>query len=325
MDYDTKLKCAIFYFRLRDGTILPLKYELQPNSLREKWIQAVRMKEKDENSFLYASFSNKNENDLEYLKDLGNSIINDINTFDEVKELYGDGRLPLLQGNADKAIDQKLMNELHEKFEEYGEYVSKNEVSQENNDRWMDLNEWIHITEMAISISPTGFPPYSCLCSIHPAYIGEPLDELDKLFLDNEFPWGGLYLGYNTLGKDYAHAMYDNDTRLILNDQVKVQTHYSTEVWLNFSETTWMYRDMERTFYHWYESLSQDVQEKIPIHDRNKLALGRYHLGRIIIDETFLNFHNDIDAWRTDPELQCRWNNEVFSKVEEFIGIEILE
>ena len=85
MDYDTKLKCAIFYFRLRDGTILPLKYELQPNSLREKWIQAVRMKEKDENSFLYASFSNKNENDLEYLKDLGNSIINDINTFDEVK------------------------------------------------------------------------------------------------------------------------------------------------------------------------------------------------------------------------------------------------
>ena len=55
---------------------------------------------------------------------------------------------------------------------------------------------------------------------------------------------------------------------------------------------------MERTFYHWYESLSQDVQEKIPIHDRNKLALGRYHLGRIIIDETFLNFHNDIDAWR---------------------------
>ena len=115
MDYDTKLKCAIFYFRLRDETILPLKYELQPNSLREKWIQAVRMKEKDENSFLYASFSNKNENDLEYLKDLGNSIINDINTFDEVKELYGDGRLPLLQGNADKVIDQELMNELHEK------------------------------------------------------------------------------------------------------------------------------------------------------------------------------------------------------------------
>ena len=119
--------------------------------------------------------------------------------------------------------------------------------------------------------------------------------------------------------------MYDNDIRWILNDQVKIQTHYSTEVWLNFSETTWMYRDMERTFYHWYESLSQEVQEKIPIHDRNKLALGRYHLGRIIIDETFLNFHDDIDDWRTNTELQCRWNNEVFSKVEEFIGIEIVE
>ena len=62
------------------------------------------MKEKDENAYLNASFSNKNENDLEYLKDLGNSIINDINTFDEVKELYGDGRLPLLQGNPSEIL-----------------------------------------------------------------------------------------------------------------------------------------------------------------------------------------------------------------------------
>ena len=44
------------------------------------------------------------------------------------------------------------MNELHEKFEEYGEYVSKNEVSQENNDRWMDLNEWIHVTEIVCQL-----------------------------------------------------------------------------------------------------------------------------------------------------------------------------
>ena len=132
-------------------------------------------------SFLYASFSNKNENDLEYLKDLGNSIINDINTFDEVKELYGDGRLPLLGGNPSE-IDQKLMNELHEKFEEYGKYVSRNEVSQENNDRWMSLNEWIHITEMAMSTSPKVFPHYSCLCSIYPCIYWRTIDEKDKLF-----------------------------------------------------------------------------------------------------------------------------------------------
>ena len=171
--------------------------------------------------------------------------------------------------------------------------------------------------------SPDMFPCYSCLCSIYPPYPGEPLDEGDKLFLDSEFAWGSLYLGYNTLGKDYSHAMCDDDVRVIQNDQVKIQTLYSTECWLNFSQTPYMYKSMEQDFYQWYLKQDEETRAMIPIHDRDKLALGRYHLGRVIIDETFTRFNPDLDAWRHDPELQKRWNIEVFSKIEEFIGIEI--
>ena len=65
------------------------------------------------------------------------------------------------------------MNELHEKFEEYGEYVSKNEVSQENNDRWMDLNEWIHVTEIAMSTSPEGVSIIILVCVQYTLHILE--------------------------------------------------------------------------------------------------------------------------------------------------------
>ncbi len=312
------MKFAVFYFRMEGGKILPITFDLQPNSLREKWIEQIRIKEQEEDAYLNLKITNKNVEDLPYLKNKLNSIVSHIN------KLYETDRLPFLEGDPSE-IDQDKLNYLHEMFEEYGEESLDPEkfLSEEAHDTWLSLNEWIHITEIAMKTSPDMFPCYSCLCSIYPPYPGEPLDEGDKLFLDSEFAWGSLYLGYNTLGKDYSHAMCDDDVRVIQNDQVKIQTLYSTECWLNFSQTPYMYKSMEQDFYQWYLKQDEETRAMIPIHDRDKLALGRYHLGRVIIDETFTRFNPDLDAWRHDPELQKRWNIEVFSKIEEFIGIEI--
>ena len=309
------MKFAVFYFRMEGGKILPITYHLQETPLREKWIEQIRIKEQEEDAYLDLKITNKSIQDLPFLKEKLNSIVSHIN------KVYETDRLPLLEGE----INQNKLNYLHELFEEYGEESLDPEkfISKEVHDIWLSLNDWIHITEIAMQTTLDKFPCFSCLCSIYPPYDGEPLDEGDKLFLDAEWMWGSLYLGYNTLGKDYSHAMWDNDVRVIKNDQIKIQTLYSTECWLCFGQTPYMGKNTERDFYQWYLEQDEETRAMIPIHDRDKLALGRYYLGRVIIDETFTRFNSDLERWRHDPELQKRWNIEVFSKIEEFIGIEI--
>ena len=311
-------KFVIFYFRLRSGKILPIKYWLQPNSIREKWISLVKEREELDEAYLDLKVINKNQDDLPFLRDKLNGISTKIN------KLYGKERLPLLEESVEH-IDQDKLNYLHEMFEEYGE-ESMDPIrfhSEEAHNAWLSLNEWIHITEVAMVTSTEDFPCYSCLCSIYPPYPGEPLEPSDKMFLDTEFPWGSLYLGYNTLGKDYAAAMYDNDVRVITNGQIKIQTHYSTEIWANFSSSSENLKSMEVQFKNWYDSLDEETQNMIPIHDRDQLSLGRYYLGNVVLDETFLTYNPDKNAWRYDLELQKKWNNEVFSQGEELVGIEI--
>ena len=80
-----------------------------------------------------------------------------------------------------------------------------------------------------------------------------------------------------------------------------------------------------RKFWNWYSSQSQEVKELIPIDNINKLALGRYYMGQLIYDETFLNYHDDVNDWLYDAELKSRWNREVFSLIESATKIEIIE
>jgi len=53
--------------------------------------------------------------------------------------------------------------------------------------------------------------------------------------------------------------------------------------------------------------------------------LGRYYLGSILIDKTFLDFHPVRDDWYFDMRLQKRWNEEVFSKVKSVTSMELLD
>jgi hypothetical protein len=151
------------------------------------------------------------------------------------------------------------------------------------------------------------------------------LEERDKLFLSTEFCWGQLYLGYNTLGKDYLSVSLDNEVRSIINNQVKVQEFYSSEVWLCFQGIPYLHKSMETQFYQWYETLDQEAQELIPIENLNSLALGRYHLGRIMVNQDLLQFHPVEEDWYFDIRLQKRWNTEVFSKITSILDMEIYE
>lgn len=320
MDFFEGNKGVRYTFELENGESLRLTYSLQPNSLREKWINEVITYRRNRETYLNLKISNKNISHLKELTDKLNSIISDINLI--YKKVKKDVSLPTLNGTKD--VGRESLNYLHEKFEEYGanpllyagEYAHT---------RWLDLNEWIHITETAMETTGEVFPQYSALVTVYPPYPGRKLEEKDKLFLSTEFTWGQLYLGYNTLGKDYLSASQDNDVRVVTNNQVKVQEMYSSEVWLCFQSSSYIKKVIELEFYKWYETVDQAAQERIPIENLNTLGLGRYYLGSILIDKTFLDFHPVRDDWYFDMRLQKRWNEEVFSKVKSVTGMELLD
>lgn len=335
---------ARFYFELENGSPLVLTYQLQDNSLTPRWIEQVRQRNSEPNTYLDLKIANKTSNDIPELMKTLNGIVKDINS-------YYDKQLPFFTNT--KEICRDTLNYLHEEFEIYGERheqmmnrYTEIRPNQDpkiwpgthfNNDfhwTWMKLNEVIHITESAIANhDPEGtfkskyvFPSFSCLTHIYPPVMGELIQPADKLFLATDFNWGELYLGYNTLGKDYHHTSEDNDVRVITNGQVKVQEYFSTECWLNFGGPTRENKKAEKMFWQWYQGLDADTQELVPIDNLNALSLGKYFLGQIEYDDTFFKFHRNEDDWLNgDISLQKRWNLQVFSKIRLIEKIEIVD
>jgi len=320
MEFFEKDKTVRFTFELENGEALQLTYLLQPNSLREKWLNEVKTYLNKDGTFLNLKISNKNYLHLNELTEKLNSIITQINNVYNYEIL-----IPL---NGTDGVNTEKLNRLHERFEEYGENSShstgKLHRGEEVHYLWLDLNEWIHITEIAMETGENDYPNYSALVTVYPPYPGRKLEEKDKLFLTTDFSWGQLYLGYNTLGKDYMSASQDNDVRVITNRQVKVQEMYSSEVWLCFQQKSYFLNETKLQFYKWYETVEQEAQELIPIDNLNTLGLGRYYLGILVIDEEFMKFHSNMEDWYFNASVQKRWNNEVFSKVKKVTNIELL-
>ena len=327
-----KQQFARFHFETKDGTPLIITYLLQPNSLVPRWIDFIKRRQGDA---IELKISNKSKADLPELMSTLNGIISNINS-------YYDRPLPLY--TSVEEINRETLNHLHEEFEVYGERHQEVypagvppkipegsradvwpglEFKPEFHQIWMKLNQYIHIAESAMNNDE--FPQYSCLVQYMPFEYGERLREEDKLFLDSNFKWGNLYLGYNTLGKDWNDACMDNDQRLIWNKQIKVQESFCSEAWLNFNAESEMPRTTEMEFWNWYSNLSVELKQQIPINRLNELALGRYYLGQIVIDETFLSYNPDFDAWRLpNSDARKKWNLEVFSTITACTGIEIV-
>lgn len=314
-------KFARFHFELVDGSPLQITYWLQPNSLLPKWEKMVLARQGDE---LELKIANKSEQDLPELTETLNTICQAINNRQELQ-------LPLFKSPQD--LSRERLNCLHEEFENYGERhqrlmetdgYSNNKFDEELHNQYLKLNNYIHITESLLEPKP--FPQFHCLVQYMPFEQGVLVTDEDKLFLDTDFDWGNLYLGYNTLGKDWYHAAKDNDQRLITNDQIRIQKFMSTEVWLCFSAGFTKHRHTELLFWQWYKNLPAELQSQVPIDNAYKLALGKYYLGHIILDETFIKFHNNGLDWIVPKSpVRKKWNLEVFSKIVKVNSIELFE
>jgi hypothetical protein len=314
-------KFARFHFELENGSPLAITYSLQPNSLLPKWEQMINCRRGDE---LELKIANRTEQDLPEMTEVLNGICQQINQRQTLQ-------LPMFLNISEVTRDS--LNYLHEEFENYGARhqqlmdtggYSNQRFDEHLHDLYLKLNNFIHITESLLE--PKLFPQFHCLVQYMPFEQGVPVTEEDKLFLDTDFDWGHLYLGYNTLGKDWYHAAKDNDQRLITNDQIKVQEFMSTEVWLNFSAGFLNHRETELLFWRWYKSLPVDLQTQIPIDNISKLALGKYYMGHVVLDRTFTDFHaSGLDWMIPFSPIRKQWNLEVFRKIRRAVDIEIFE
>lgn len=190
-----------------------------------------------------------------------------------------------------ESVTQDELNKLHNKF-----------VHSNNSPEWLQLNPLVHIIEGKLK-SP--FP--DCQATVNFFSNNEckiPIKEEYKIFLTHERKWGSLLLAYATVGKDYFDLFSDNDDPTDL----EIQKYITSETLLTFEGDYAFETSISCQFYKWAKNSPYDI----PLDNLNKMSLGLYTLGNIIITDSFLNFHPIIGDWYI-PNHKCRltWNRDV--------------
>jgi hypothetical protein len=292
-----------------------LYYRLYDSSLAERWL-SITYKNQETNKQLFSKFTNRTWKDLPDITKTFNELIGKINSnYDR----------PLTQYSK---LDTDKLNHLHEEFEVYGDRIEElraaGKYTEERHQQFLRLNEQIHLVEDVLKTKTRPWPSFAMLYDYVPQEHHMPIKPEDKFWLRPGLQWGKIYLGYNTLGKDWLKVQTDNDLEVIERDMVRPQERFAAESWLNFGPDQDHNFNLVK-FYYWYQTLSPELQAKVPIYDQDKLTLGRFVLGELIIDDYFLEFHNLEEDWMT-PRHPCKlkWNLEVFSTFRTLQRVEIV-
>lgn len=283
-----------------------------------KWVQLIKQNQKIfSKKELHSSLSNYTLKDVSRIQDSLNAVSKKIN------QIY-DRQLPIFSDST--TLDKKTLNYLHEEFEFYGTQVEAlsqlPDFSVELHDDFLRLNELIHTYEDMLVSNDRPIPTMGAVMDYYPQTEFSAIEEFDRLHLKTDFRWGGVYLGYNTLGKDWLKIAHDNDIEVIERDMVKPQIRFSAETWINFGTDDWSNYN-SRKFEKWYNSLPEHIQEKVPVDNLNKLSLGRFAIGHLgLNNDYFLKFHSNINDWMTpNHPIKKKWNEEVFSTFRKIIKI----
>lgn len=298
-----------------------LYFSIVESDLAKRWIEITRENQSRKDKYITARFTNTVYKDIDRVRNRLTNVIERINTlYDEPLPTYPE--VP--------ELETFHLNYLHEEFERYGDRMQEliaggTNWSTEMHEDFLELNEVIHLHEDVLKSKTSPFPNMAVLYDYYPQEIHYPIKESDKIWLTPEFKWGELYLGYNTLGKDWIKVMVDNDLEVIERDQVRPQIRFAAEAWINFgpdSDGWWSYLSLER----WYNSLPKELQRKVPIDNLNRLCYGRYKIGSLIVDDTFVNKYGGTVEDYKQPKSQAKldWNMNVFSTFEKVLSVEFV-
>jgi hypothetical protein len=298
-----------------------LYYYIIESDLANRWVKITKENQAREDKRLNYKFTNTVYKHIDKVRNRLTDCINKINKmYDEPLPIYED--VP--------ELTTFHLNYLHEEFERYGDRMQelidgKIHWSTNMHDNFLVLNELIHLHEDVLKSKTAEFPNMAVLYDYYPQELHYPILESDKLWLTNQLRWGELYLGYNTLGKDWLKVHIDNDIEVIERDQVRPQIRFAAEAWMNFgpdSSNYWSTLQFEK----WVKGLPKEIQKRVPINDLNKLSLGRYKIGNLIVNDDFINKYGGtlMDYQLPNSKAKLDWNMNVLSTFEKLLLIEFL-
>lgn len=298
----------------RWGELVTLCYEIYQHDLAERWL-CLTQQQLESQPTLSQVFHNRTQQELDQCAEQLAQVVEAINEISP-------NRLMAAQG---LQMDQDRLNYLHMQFEKFEELES---LGQNPDPRlsplWHQLNTHIHVYESARSITATGPGSFNLLYDINAGSQYLEISAEHRLWAEPNLQWGGLYLGYSTVGKDWLATYLDDDRDLMLKGAVKPQQRFSAETWLCFNNGQPRYNRILE-FQQWYHSLDPDLQALVPVNDLTELSLGKFRIGDLIIDQQFLDI--DPDAWHWQAQGHpCRqlWNHVVFRSLRSIKEIKIL-
>jgi len=294
-----------------------LKYRLYETDLVDRWVKLTNRNLKNPNHSINTVINNRTEADVPEISNLLKEIVAKINVeYDKHIESFDD-------------IDNLKLNYLHEEFEIFGQRMDElflaGRLTDTLTNNFFALNEHIHMCEDALITKTGSWGGFGILYDICPTGLHLPIKQEDKLYLETPIGWGKLYLGYNTLGKDWFSVAKDNDIDVVARNMVKPQKRFAAETWLNFNGDSTP-TQVVSFFQEWVNGLPPELQKKVPYHNLNELSLGRFQLGELIIDQNFLKYDRDPLHWKAyRHECKKEWNHNVLTTFRSVESIKIYE
>lgn len=290
---------------------LTLFFNLLNSKLTDRWIELVDQNNNKKNEIVFSYKRIFNENEIiNMLSDFKKSI-------SYINENYDRKLIENFDIN-DLKNNYHILNDLHEEFELYGERIvelkEKKIFSENLEDNFLLLNNLIHNFE---SIIRSNNESCSCLIDFKPYNLFCDLKDEDYFLFTPEITWGTLYLGYNTLGKNWFNALLDNDIDILKRKKIVSQEKFAAECYLNFMNNKIPSYYNNYNFYNWWikNSISDFYNPNMTIKD---FAFGYIPLG-------FLSSY-EIENKRfflSDNFDKEKWNMEVWSNFEEICEFKI--
>jgi hypothetical protein len=246
--------------------------------------------------------------------------------------------------------DDSVLNDLHEEFEIYGDRLAEiidsgyfddpksspkyahpwpgdahNKVLHES---FLLLNEQIHNTETVVRrrLNPELEASCTCLTDFKPrtnaGYIHVPLEPEDYMLFNPTIDWGWLYLGYNTLGKNWMSTSLDDDVAAVERDEIRPQQRFAAELFMNFVPA---YPNTTQYRLHKWWTQNNFTKFKDPRMKLNELCLGYLPLGQLCLyQEGDGEMFSMNDLWFASKQDKIDWNKNVWSKYDtvDFLVIE---
>ena len=241
------------------------------------------------------------------------------------------------------ADNQCLLNDLHEEFEVFGDREQSiidmgyfddpdkhpnlanavwpgREYNVELHDRFLKLNVQIHDFEAIFKNIKDNQVACSCLADYTPAGIHERLKPEDFFLFEPNMGWGWMYLGYNTLGKNWKSILHDNDIDVVRRGQIRPQARFAAEFYIHFGDSTSIVHNRV-AFYKWW--MDNDLSY---LHDPDmklsEFAFGMIPVARVATYKINDNIPVSIMTAQTLKTI-TQWNTEVWSRFSTLIDVSV--